>query len=678
MTSRRRQSAALPSAGDAWRDLTWDDLEAWADGRSLERGRSYQRSGRVRQLARADDGALLAWVSGQSRYATEVRREPGDDGARLSSRCNCPLGISGCKHAVAVVLDYLDALQKGRGVPAAGGDDPRRALLNDDAEAGEPGDDGGEAWGDVEGDWGEEQAPPRRARRRGHGKARRKEVRAYLEGLPAADLASYILGLADRYPEVADELANRSALAHGKMGELVRQARKEITRLTAQEVWYNPWQGEGNLPDYDHLRERLEQLLAHGEADAVVGLGRTLFDGAHEQIGSANDEGETASGVARCLDVVFRALLASGRTDVEKLLYAFDLDLRDEYEICQGANAVFEKEWPPAAWSAAADELRRRLNDMPGARWGEDFSEKYRRDRLSDALIDCLRRAGRGAEVLPLCEEEAEATGSYERLVNELIAARRREEAKRRALEGIERVGAKWPGIAKHLQDRLREMAERDKDWPAVAAMHAEAFFEYPSVEGLERLQRAADKARCGPAVRAAALHFLETGTRPGGKKAPPWPLPAAAGRAPRPERPGRDAAEGPHLDVLLDLAIHEKRPDDVLKWYDALTGSRKPRGYGWGGDNRAVGVADAVRDAHPDRALALYKSAAESEIDRTSPSAYEAALPHLRKARDLLHRLGRDAEWQAYLAALRDKNRRKRRLMEALDRLERRRIVDA
>jgi uncharacterized Zn finger protein len=45
-------SQAIPKA-DPWRALTWDDLEAWAGPRSLERGRSYQRTGRVRHLARS-------------------------------------------------------------------------------------------------------------------------------------------------------------------------------------------------------------------------------------------------------------------------------------------------------------------------------------------------------------------------------------------------------------------------------------------------------------------------------------------------------------------------------------------------------------------------------------------------------------------------------------------------
>src|SRR5262249_51288794 len=153
-------------------------------------------------------------------------------------------------------------------------------------------------------------------------------------------------------------------------------------------------------------------------------------------------------------------------------------------------------------------------------------------------LIDCLRRAGRDAEVVPLCEAEARATGSYERLVRELLAARRFDEARQWALEGIEQVGSQWPGIAKQLREDLREMGGRQKDWPAVAAFRAEEFFEHPHVGSLEALQRAADKAGCGPQVRAAALHFLETGIRPG-----PAPSPAVAAARSRRTAAARGAA---------------------------------------------------------------------------------------------------------------------------------------
>jgi len=94
MSQKGRRTAAERPAEGRWRDLHLERPGGVGGARSLQRGRSYQRSGRVRQLARSADGTLLAWVHGQLRYATrvELAAEP-PDGPALASRCTCPLGI---------------------------------------------------------------------------------------------------------------------------------------------------------------------------------------------------------------------------------------------------------------------------------------------------------------------------------------------------------------------------------------------------------------------------------------------------------------------------------------------------------------------------------------------------------------------------------------------------------
>jgi uncharacterized Zn finger protein len=681
------------SSAARWRELTWDDLEEWTGSRSLAKGRGYQRSGHVRDLACSAEGVLLAWVQGTQRYATQVEliAESGER-VRPFSRCTCPLSTDGCKHGVAVVLAYLETLKRGEAVPLAAPDDRRwRWLYGREAEeAGEEGFD------DVEEDWEEEEWTTTRRSRERFPKALRascaekiKEsgnIREYLEGLSAAELVACVTQLAERYSEVARELKNRAALARGETGELIRQVRKEIRRLTAQLAWYNHWTGEGEYPDYSDLKNRFKQLLENGQADALLELGETLFRAGQQQVESSHDEGETASGIADCLTIVFQAVLASSLPDARKLLYVIDMMLCDEYNLCHGVESVLDRSWPAAAWSEAADELTRRLRALPKPR-GNDFHECYQRNKLTDWLIDCLRHAGRDQEVLPLCEEEARLTHSYPRLVTYLIEAGRLEEAKRWACEGIKRAEKHWAGIAQQLRDQMRELAEHEGDWANVAAMRAEEFFKHPSLNSLHQLQEAADKAGWGPEVRAAALRFLETGVCPtpapsGLAKKPPrrkaasaWPLPAPADSI-RSAQTGVEAK--PHFHVLLELALEEKRPDDVLRWYDKLTAGQQRHSFARYGDAFLRGeVADAIAATHPDRAIMFYQQIIERHIAQTSPSAYEAARPFLRKLRDLLQRLNRQTEWTRYLAQLRDTNRRKRRLLEVLDRLDNRRIVD-
>jgi uncharacterized Zn finger protein len=79
------------------------------------------------------------------------------------------------------------------------------------------------------------------------------------------------------------------------------------------------------------------------------------------------------------------------------------------------------------------------------------------------------------------------------------------------------------------------------------------------------------------------------------------------------------------------------------------------------------VGTKHAAREQVIDELLA----------DPT-PSACEAALPHLRKLRELLLATGRAAEWDDYEAALRRAYWRRSRLLEVLDRLRTRPIIAA
>ena len=51
--------------------------------------------------------------------------------------------------------------------------------------------------------------------------------------------------------------------------------------------------------------------------------------------------------------------------------------------------------------------------------------------------------------------------------------------------------------------------------------------------------------------------------------------------------------------DTLIDIAIADRRPAEVIRWYD----ERKPRSVGWIDDDK---IAQAVADAYPDRALEL------------------------------------------------------------------------
>jgi uncharacterized Zn finger protein len=95
-----------------------------------------------------------------------------------------------------------------------------------------------------------------------------------------------------------------------------------------------------------------------------------------------------------------------------------------------------------------------------------------------------------------------------------------------------------------------------------------------------------------------------------------------------------------------------------------------------WGTTFKDDRVAKAIADRFPDRAVAIWKKAAESEIAHTKPSAYANAGEYLRKIRRVLESNDSAQEFTAYLKSLKQTHIRKRRLMDILDGLSGQRIV--
>jgi uncharacterized Zn finger protein len=643
-----------PSKRDLFERLDWVDLEQWAGSRILSRGQGYQRSHRVKELAQTQTGALVAWVYGRQKYATEVDFEDGE----LTSVCTCPYG-NNCKHAVAVVLEYVDHLKRNREVPQITGQDQRVALLQGFAD---------EEDREVDGEEREEVDTIHLVSPRS-GKSIAPNLKGFLEEQTKEQWITLLKDLSERYPSVREDLQDRRNLSKGSVKRVVSAARKEIHELSSRPGWRNHWNNEGYVPDYSRVKDRLESLLANGHADEVIALGKELLETGIAQVEMSDDEGETSIEISSCLDIVFLALPQSALSAVDQIFWVIDAELKDNTDVCYGSESFWESEQKASDWSVVADKLIQRLNEFKSARDDDNFSKDYQRDRLSDWIIQALENAGRHEEIIPICEQEAVKTGSYPRLVDALRKANRYGEAKQWIFRGVRAIEKKWPGIAKQLKDTLREMTEGEGDWLKVAAFRTEDFVQSPSLHTFQYMKKAVEKAKVWPEVRAAALLYLETGKLP--QSNPSWPLPETGVTKDRESRKN----EFPMADVLTDIAIEEKRPDDVLRWYDQLKSKKQ---IFWGEDGyQEDKIAGAVVDLYPDRAIGIWRNLAEKQIALTQPKAYETAAVYLRKVHNFLKKLEKENEWKSYLSRLREANARKKRLIQILDHLESRRIIN-
>jgi uncharacterized Zn finger protein len=637
----RRRCKPIPKRKtrlDRFSDLTWNDIEEWAGGKIVSRGKSYQRQGRVSDLGVTDDGSLIAWVDGTERYATRVVM---DEDGLPDSICTCPYELD-CKHGVAVVIEYLKRIENNRRVPKAKQDDDRLELLEEEDWDDEPNDDENAMSEDI-----------------------RQDIDGFLKGKTKAQLIDLIHDLAGQYPEMARDLSDRKQLISGNTKTLVTRLRREIRDIGNEPGWQNYWNGEGYTPDYSGIRKKLETLLKAGHTDEVLTLGRELVTTGTSQVEESHDEGETAMEITACMPVIVGALDRSSLDASDKLNWALDAVLEDQFEVCEAFAEYLHRRHAKSAWHTLADRLLARLNVLKSTKGADDFSRNYERDRLSDWAIHALERAGRKKEIIPLCETEARKTGSFDRLVERLVQERRYEDAERWIKEGIRGVGEKWPGIAAGLRDKLREIRTFEKNWPAVAAMQVEEFVRRPSRQVFTDCKKACGKAKAWPNVRESLLRYLEKGELPWKQKG--WPLPESGL-----DRPDADQRKRfPLVDDLIEIAILEKKPDQVLRWYD-----QRPKGrFGWYGVDEDA-IATAVQAHAPGRAVAIWKNKAERLIAQVKPSAYQEAVKYLRKAAKVMTQEKKQAEWERYLKSLREEHIRKRRLMEMLDGLDGKPIV--
>lgn len=626
-------------------DLTYDDIDLWAGERIRVRGKAY--IGRVDSLHRTAKGELVAWVSGTEDYATLVHLD--EEGAH-EWFCTCPYDGGPCKHAVAVILAAAQQVKHKRDIPLLSEDDDLHLVLFTGQEEEVIGEDP-----DAAGDGPD-------------GKREKSKLHKLLAAKSREELLELVLQLVANFPAVERAVAEAEQLKSGRIEPLVHSLRREICTLTSEPAWSSPWSDEQDVPDYSHVRQQFATMLATGHADILLELGDELWRRGSEQVEQSDDEGETGEAIAQCLDIVLRALAHSSLPPGKQLLWVIDRLMEDEYGLLHTGEKMLEDPmYGPEAWREVAVALEARMVAKAPAKGATPVSSSSRAAIL-DRLIVAYRQSGWPEKIIPLMEQEVERLGNYGQLVDMLIEAGDLDKAWRWCCHGFSRTVKETTRTAEGLQERLRGIAEIRQQQDLVAAHRALEFFRKPDLRAYKDLRAATEPLGCWPAVRAGVLAYLETGRRPeiAVKKKEPaaWPLPEPEVSYPLDrQRSGfGDGFRAHH--TLIDIAIDEKRFDDVVALYQTM----KKSTHGAAGVDQTV--AKAVAKTHPDVALAIWRQHVDRLIAEVKPRAYIEAGAYLRMMHKVFKANQRQVEWEGLLVDLRRTHKAKRRLLEVLDSL--------
>ncbi|MBD1399561.1 SWIM zinc finger family protein [Pelovirga terrestris] len=631
------------------KNLTLEDLREWAGSKIYNRGKEYIAG--VSQLSRLEDGTLVAWVSGTDEYATWVRHVKDGE---FDHDCTCPYDDYGpCKHSVAVLLSASQLLTRGQNIP----------LLDRDDELYQ------EAFDAEAGGWlAKENADDEVAEPCGLKKGRSSQLESMLAEKSHQELLALLVDLALDVPDVSRRLHDIMRLERGNVDQVVRTLRREIRRLTAEEVWFNHWRDEGNLPDYSHVEEQLEALLAKGYADAVLELGEELWNRGIVQVEEAHDEGETALAISSCLAVVLRALPATSLGPADQLLWRIDHELKDEYGLLDGVGAIAtDHNYNLDDWHQVSLTLREWLDHCDKAK-PDRCSARYQRTRIVNWLKTAYQCGGEPEKIIPLLEQEADLCRNYDVLIKFLLDAGQHQSARHWCIHGFKQTIADAPGIAASLQKELRLLAEKEQRYDLAAAYLAEDFFDQSYESTYLDLRQMAERIGAWSAVRTAILDYLNTGVSPSSDKGQlNWPLPEPEVKKP-PAVNTIKYKRFPDWETLIDIAILEHRHNDAVSIYQEMI---KVQGRGRLIDGK---LAQAVAESHPDTALQIWLSISKGLIAEVKPKAYEEAAKYLRRMHQVYQRTDRLSEWTSLLQRLRIEHKAKRRLMQVLDGLEKNR----
>ncbi len=118
-------------------------------------------------------------------------------------------------------------------------------------------------------------------------------------------------------------------------------------------------------------------LLKSGHADEVLKLGEELIELGIRQIEESHDEGETAMEIEECIPAIVKALEQSSMAKADKLAWAVDTVLKDDYGIFHTLGEYLDRPHTKADWNTLADRLLRQLRAMKHSRDKSDSHRNY-------------------------------------------------------------------------------------------------------------------------------------------------------------------------------------------------------------------------------------------------------------------------------------------------------------
>lgn len=399
-----------------------------------------------------------------------------------------------------------------------------------------------------------------------------------------------------------------------------------------------------SVPDYNAIAQKLRAITAAGKPEVSLDLAAEVFNTCSHIIEVYDHDGEVTVDVGEVAKAGVEALRDVDWPPVKKLIWAINALLKDDFGYCEHFNACLHEISDSSAWTEVADYLDGQTQNV----------DSWKKSTLTDLRKLALEKSGRLAELLRLYESEAKENNDYLKLIDYLLGQDKEADAETWIKKGLKAPIS--PYDAGELRKRLIRIREKEGNHDAIIALRTEIFVDLPDVNEYKACIEAAKAAGQEEALKPLLKLYLTEGKLPWLEKN--WPCEHKGSAA-------RDAKEFPLYAELIEIALREKQPLEALMWHDQQRKSKRGRGIS------EVYLAEAIKDAAPERAFAIWQKEAERLIAVTSTRSYFEAGRYLKKMLAHAAKRGEQNRWLPYLRTLREQHKRKKNFIKILDAIE-------
>ena len=468
------------------------------------------------------------------------------------------------------------------------------------------------------------------------------DIREYLLGQDKKALVDMIMGRTMDDDRLRRQLLMKIARNRSKSLDLT-------TYRQAIDAAINPGEFVGYGDMYDYTRgieeaiDSIEELLREGHAADVIDLAEHALTAAEDAIGSVDDSDGYMGSILERLQELHLKACRKAKPDPEALAERlFEWELRTDWDTFYGAAKTYAGVLGQKGLAVYRQLANAEWAKVPTLGPGRDDSEKYgKRFRITHIMETLARQTGDVEALVAIKQRDLSSAYAYLQIAETYKSARQHDQA----LDWAERGVKAFP---ERTDSRLREfLAEeyhrRKRHDEAMMLIWAE-FVESSTLERYRNLATHANRIGQWEAWRSKALERLRQSI-------------VEAKRETRHDR-WAWSRQTDHTE-LVRVFLWEN--DVEAAWQEATQGGCS--------NNLWMELAAKREKEHPEDALLVYRRHIDPTVNQKNNEAYREAVGLLRKIRELMVRLGREADFGRYLESVRVAHKPKRNFMKLIER---------